>query len=80
MKTLGSKLDFPSIAYGMNADDTKDYRPGQRAAKEHDVLAPLAEAGLTSSKCVRWPKQRATRFGTDRLRRASRRALNTGAP
>jgi uncharacterized protein len=47
MKTLGSKLDFPSIAYGMNADDTKDYRPGQRAAKEHDVLAPLAEAGLT---------------------------------
>src|ERR1035438_1241398 len=33
MKTLGSKLDFPSIAYGMNADDTKDYRPGQRAAR-----------------------------------------------
>jgi uncharacterized protein len=47
MKTLGSKLGFASIAYGMNADDTKDYRPGQRAAKEHEVLAPLAEAGLT---------------------------------
>jgi len=47
MKTLGIKLGFPSIAYGMNADDTKDYRPGQRAAKEHEVLAPLAEAGLT---------------------------------
>ena len=31
----------------MNADDTRDYRPGQRAAQEHDVLAPLAEAGLT---------------------------------
>jgi uncharacterized protein len=31
----------------MNADDTKDYRPGQRAAAEHEVLAPLAEAGLT---------------------------------
>jgi uncharacterized protein len=47
MKTLGIKRGFSSIAYGMNADDTKDYRPGQRAAKEHEVLAPLAEAGLT---------------------------------
>lgn len=47
MKTLGGKLGFTSIAYGMNADDTRDYRPGQRAAKEHEVLAPLAEAGLT---------------------------------
>jgi len=47
MKALGSKLGFASIAYGMNADDTKDYRPGQRAAAEHEVLAPLAEAGLT---------------------------------
>ncbi len=47
MKTLGAKLSFSSIAYGMNADDTKDYRPGQRAATEHQVLAPLAEAGLT---------------------------------
>lgn len=47
MKGLGGKLGFSSIAYGMNADDTKDYRPGQRAAKEHEVLAPLAEVGLT---------------------------------
>jgi uncharacterized protein len=47
METLGPKLGFASIAYGMNADDTRDYRPGQRAAEEHAVLAPLAEAGLT---------------------------------
>jgi uncharacterized protein len=47
MKALGIKLGFASIAYGMNADDTKDYRPGQRAAEQHEVLAPLAEAGLT---------------------------------
>src|ERR1019366_5355120 len=33
--------------YGMNADDTKDFRPGQRAAQEHEVLAPLADVGLT---------------------------------
>jgi uncharacterized protein len=47
METLGASLGFESIAYGMNVDDTQDFRPGQRAAKEHAVLAPLAEAGLT---------------------------------
>jgi uncharacterized protein len=40
-------LGFERIAYGMNADDTRDFRPGQRAAEKHAVLAPLAEAGLT---------------------------------
>jgi uncharacterized protein len=47
MEALGAKLGFDRIAYGMNADDTRDYRPGQRAAEEHAVLAPLAEVGLT---------------------------------
>jgi pyridinium-3,5-biscarboxylic acid mononucleotide sulfurtransferase len=47
MEKLGGKLGFAHIAYGMNADDTRDFRPGQRAAEQHDVLAPLAEAGLT---------------------------------
>lgn len=35
------------VVYGLNADDTRDYRPGQKAAVQHAVLAPLAEAGLT---------------------------------
>ncbi len=47
MEKLGAKLGFANIAYGMNADDTRDFRPGQRAAEQHAVLAPLAEAGLT---------------------------------
>ncbi len=47
MKALGAELGFTHIAYGMNADDTRDFRPGQRAAKEHEVLAPLADAELT---------------------------------
>jgi uncharacterized protein len=47
METLGASLGFENIAYGMNVDDTRDFRPGQRAAEEHAVLAPLAEAGLT---------------------------------
>jgi uncharacterized protein len=50
MGSLGPKLGFTHIAYGMNADDTRDFRPGQRAAKEHAVLAPLAEVGLTKSE------------------------------
>jgi uncharacterized protein len=50
MEALGQKLGFERIAYGMNADDTTDFRPGQRAAVEHAVLAPLAEAGLTKQE------------------------------
>jgi uncharacterized protein len=50
MAALGPTLGFTHIAYGMNADDTRDYRPGQRAAEQHAVLAPLAEAGLTKQE------------------------------
>jgi uncharacterized protein len=34
------------IADGANADDLGDYRPGRRAAREHAVLSPLADAGV----------------------------------
>ena len=50
MQALGAELGFAHIAYGMNADDTRDFRPGQRAAREHRVLAPLAETGLTKAE------------------------------
>lgn len=50
MKKLGAELGFAQIAYGMNADDRRDYRPGQRAAEEHEVLAPLAEVGLAKQE------------------------------
>jgi len=50
METLGQKLGFARIAYGMNADDTRDFRPGQRAAEQHSVLAPLAEVGLNKAE------------------------------
>jgi pyridinium-3,5-biscarboxylic acid mononucleotide sulfurtransferase len=38
---------FPVLAYGANADDRLDFRPGARAARERDVVAPLADAGFT---------------------------------
>ena len=50
MKKLRTELGFAQIAYGMNADDRRDYRPGQRAAEQQDVLAPLAEVGLTKQE------------------------------
>jgi uncharacterized protein len=50
MKNLGAELGFTHIAYGMNADDRRDYRPGQRAAEEHEVLAPLADVSLTKQE------------------------------
>ncbi len=37
---------FDTIAYGVNADDQGDFRPGQQAAREHHVLSPLLDAGL----------------------------------
>jgi uncharacterized protein len=50
MESLGTQLGFINIAYGMNADDTRDFRPGQRAARNHAVLAPLAEAKLSKDE------------------------------
>jgi uncharacterized protein len=38
------------LAYGMNLDDRGDYRPGQKAASNHGVLAPLVEAGLSKAE------------------------------
>lgn len=37
------------IAYGENASDLGDYRPGAQAAAEFQVRAPLKEAGLTKA-------------------------------
>jgi pyridinium-3,5-biscarboxylic acid mononucleotide sulfurtransferase len=37
---------FDCIVYGVNADDAADFRPGQQAARQHHVVAPLLDAGL----------------------------------
>jgi pyridinium-3,5-biscarboxylic acid mononucleotide sulfurtransferase len=39
-----------AVVSGTNADELEDYRPGLRAAAEHDVVQPLAEAGLTKAE------------------------------
>ncbi len=50
LKAIGGKLGFANIVYGLNVDDTGDFRPGHRAAKEHGVRAPLLEADLTKAE------------------------------
>ena len=47
MEEFRVRQAFDVIAYGVNADDQGDYRPGQQAARRHGVAAPLLEAGLT---------------------------------
>jgi pyridinium-3,5-biscarboxylic acid mononucleotide sulfurtransferase len=46
MDALARSQGVGAIAYGINADDTRDFRPGHRAAHEHHVLAPLLDAQL----------------------------------
>ena len=50
MNDLGESLGVSVIAYGVNKDDTSDFRPGHRAAQEHEVRAPLLEADLEKSE------------------------------
>ncbi len=46
LEPLRAELGLAHVAYGMNRDDHGDWRPGQRAARERGVRAPLDEAGL----------------------------------
>jgi uncharacterized protein len=50
METFRAAHGFDSIAYGVNVDDQGDFRPGQIAASQHRVAAPLREAGLTKQE------------------------------
>jgi pyridinium-3,5-biscarboxylic acid mononucleotide sulfurtransferase len=50
MEKLRAERGFDAIAYGVNLDDQGDFRPGQQAAKEHHVAAPLLKAGLTKQE------------------------------
>jgi uncharacterized protein len=47
---LARKGNFAVVAYGENASDVGDHRPGAKAAGEFQVRAPLKEAGLTKSE------------------------------
>ena len=50
LEEVGSERGIRHIVYGVNRDDLGDYRPGQNAARLHEVKAPLVEAGLTKAE------------------------------
>lgn len=50
MDQIATDRGFEHIVYGVNTDDLGDYRPGQNAAKIHQVKAPLVEAGLSKAE------------------------------
>jgi uncharacterized protein len=50
MESFRSRRGFDAIAYGVNVDDQGDFRPGQQAARQHHVAAPLLDAGLTKEE------------------------------
>jgi uncharacterized protein len=58
LDVIAQQRNFAAVAYGANADDTLDFRPGHRAASEHRVLAPLLDAGLHKAE-IRQLSQRA---------------------
>jgi pyridinium-3,5-biscarboxylic acid mononucleotide sulfurtransferase len=47
MERIADERGFQNIAYGVNLDDQGDFRPGQRAARQHNIAAPLLGAELT---------------------------------
>lgn len=50
LEELARARGFPHIVYGVNVDDLGDYRPGQKAAQQRGVRAPLVEAGLSKAE------------------------------
>ncbi len=49
LEEAAGERGFEHIVYGVNLDDMGDYRPGQNAARQHQVAAPLADASMTKA-------------------------------
>ena len=47
---LRDQLGFDAVAYGINTDDTGDFRPGHRAAAEQGVLSPFLDVALSKAE------------------------------
>ena len=62
MEQLRAARAFDTIAYGVNVDDQGDFRPGQQAARKHDVAAPLLAASLTKQEIRELARQAGLRI------------------
>jgi uncharacterized protein len=50
LDSLARARGYAAIAYGENADDMRQVRPGRLAAEEFQIIAPLRDAGLTKQE------------------------------
>jgi uncharacterized protein len=62
MEKLREARGFDAIAYGVNLDDQGDFRPGQQAAQQHHIAAPLLKAGLRKQEIRELARQAGLRI------------------
>jgi pyridinium-3,5-biscarboxylic acid mononucleotide sulfurtransferase len=58
MARMAAERGFRALAYGENADDAFQVRPGAGAAREFQVLAPLRMSGLTKAEIRLFSRER----------------------
>ena len=76
LKKISAELGIKNIINGTNFDDLSDYRPGLKAADEHNVISPLKEAGLTKNDV----RQLAKHFGLDVWDKPSSPCMSSRVP
>ena len=76
LEALAAARGYAHIVYGVNKDDLGDYRPGQRAAKIHEVKAPLVEAGMNKAEI----RQLSKRAGLSTWDRPAAACLSSRVP
>ena len=50
LESVAAERGIEAIVDGSTVDDLQDFRPGRQAAKQHKVLSPLIEVGLTKGE------------------------------
>ena len=58
LSAIAAREGYSWVADGYNMDDRGDYRPGQQAAREHNVRSPFIEAGWGKAEIRRFSRER----------------------
>jgi uncharacterized protein len=76
LEPVAKNEGFAVIAYGENASDIGDFRPGAKAAMEFEIHAPLKEVGLTKSEI----RELSARFGLPTADKPQMACLSSRVP